>query len=159
MSETSAPQPPVFVLEKLYVKDVSVEIPNAPTVFLESDTPKIEFGLGSAGVEFAEGRYEVTVTITAVATREEKNVFLIEATQAGIFQMHNIPQADMEYVVSVVCPNMLYPYLRATISDLSVRAGFAPVLLTPLNFDTLYREKKAQKSANLMPEQTPATTH
>jgi len=153
MSETTMPQQPLFNLEKLYVKDLSLEVPHSPVVFLERENPQIDFGLNSQAEPIGEGRFEVTITVTVIAKLKEKTVFLIEAKQAGIFQIFNIPQAEMEQVLSVVCPNILYPYLRETVSDTSVRAGFAPVLLSPLNFEVLYQQQKLQQA------QAPATTH
>lgn len=159
MSEKTVPQQPLLSLEKLYVKDLSLEVPNSPSIFLEQDHPHIDFGLTSQAEPIGEDRYEVAITVTVVAKLKEKTVFLIEAKQAGIFQILNIPQEDMEQLLSVVCPNMLYPYLREAVSDTSVRAGFAPVLLSPLNFEVLYNQQKHQKLHKLEQDQAPTTTH
>lgn len=153
MSETTIPQQSLFNLEKIYVKDLSLEVPHSPAVFLERESPQIDFGLNSQAEPIGEGRFEVTITVTVNVKLKEKTMFLIEAKQAGIFQIFNIPQAEMEQVLSVVCPNILYPYLRETVSDTSVRAGFAPVLLSPLNFEVLYQQQKLQQA------QAPTTTH
>ncbi len=159
MSETTAAQHPVFNLEKLYVKDLSLEVPDAPAVFLEQENPRIDFGLTSEAAPIGENRFEVVITVTVHAKLKEKTVFLIEAKQAGIFEILNIPQDEMEQVLSVVCPNMLFPYLRQTVSDMSVRAGFPPVLLSPLNFEVLYHQQKHQKLSQLPEQQAPVTTH
>ncbi len=153
MSEAASQQNPLFNIEKLYVKDLSLEIPHAPAIFLEREQPQIDLQLSSQAEPISEGVYEVTVTVTVTAklpAKDNQVMFLIEAKQAGVFQIRNIPQADLEPVLSVVCPNLLYPYLREAVSDLSVRAGFAPVLLNPLNFEALYQQQKQQ-------QQTPAT--
>ncbi len=150
MSETAASQQtPLFNIEKLYVKDLSLEIPHAPGIFLERENPQIDLQLNSQAEPVGEGVYEVTVTVTVTAKLTSKNnqvMFLIEAKQAGVFQIRNVPQADLEPVLSVVCPNLLYPYLREVVSDVSVRAGFAPVLLSPLNFEALYQQQKQQQA-------------
>ncbi len=153
MSEAASQQNPLFNIEKLYVKDLSLEIPHAPAIFLEREQPQIDLQLSSQAEPISEGVYEVTVTVTVTAqlpAKDNQVMFLIEAKQAGVFQIRNSPQADLEPVLSVVCPNLLYPYLREAVSDLSVRAGFAPVLLNPLNFEALYQQQKQQ-------QQTPAT--
>ncbi|MBI4937733.1 MAG: protein-export chaperone SecB [Nitrosomonadales bacterium] len=144
---TSNPQPS-FNIQKLYVKDLSLEIPHAPGIFLERETPQIDLQLHSQATPIEEGVFEVTITVTVTANLAEKDkvMFLIEAKQAGIFQVQNLPQDEMEPVLGVVCPNILYPYLREVVSDVSVRAGFAPVHLNPINFEALYREQKQQQA-------------
>lgn len=154
MTEMTAPQQPLFNLEKLYVKDLSLEVPHAPAVFLERDPPRIDLQLNNHSDPLGEGRFEITLTAIVTAKLNDKVVFLIEAKQAGIFHILNIPQEEMEPVLSVVCPNMLYPYLRETISDASMRAGFVPVMLSPLNFEALYVQQKQQQ----VPV-APAVTH
>ncbi len=144
MSEETPPQQPIFNIEKLYVKDLSLEIPHAPSIFLERENPKIDLQLHSQSTPIEEGLFEVTVTATITAKLAEKNkvMFLIEAKQAGIFQVRNLPQDELEPVLGIVCPNILYPYLREVVSDVAVRAGFAPVLLNPINFEVLYQQQK-----------------
>lgn len=134
----------IFNIEKLYVKDLSLEIPHAPAIFLEREAPQIDLQMNTGAMAVEEGVYEVTVTVTVTAKLAEKNkvVFLVEAKQAGIFQVRNVPQGEIEPVLAVVCPNILYPYLREVVSDVVVRAGFAPVILTPVNFDALYQQQK-----------------
>ena len=145
--EAASQQSPMFSLEKLYVKDLSLEIPHAPGIYLERETPQIELQLNSEAAPVGEGVFEVTVTVTVTAKLKEQDkvAFLIEAKQAGVFQIRNVPQEELEPVLSVVCPNMLYPYLREVVSDVSVRAGFAPVLLNPINFEVLYQQQKQQQ--------------
>jgi preprotein translocase subunit SecB len=161
MNETVAPQQvaselPVFNIEKLYVKDLSLEIPHAPGIFLEREQPQIELQLHTNAAKIDEGVFEVTVTITVTATLLEINkvMFLIEAKQAGVFQLLNLPAEEHESLLGVVCPNILYPYLREVVSDVAVRAGFAPVILNPINFEVLYQQQKQQQA-----EAVPVTTH
>lgn len=137
---------PTFTIEKLYVRDLSLEIPNAPGVFLEHDNPQIDLQLHTQAASIEEGVYDVTVTVTVTAKlpAKDKVLFLIEAKQAGIFQIRNLPADEMETVLAVVCPNILYPYLREVVSDVAVRAGFAPVLLNPINFEAIYQQQKQQ---------------
>jgi preprotein translocase subunit SecB len=145
MSEnTAAPEQALFNIEKLYVKDLSLEVPHAPGIFLERETPQIELQLNTASTPVEEGVFEVVVTVTVTAKLAEKDkvMFLVEAKQAGIFQVRNIPNGEIEPILAVVCPNILYPYLREVVSDVVVRAGFAPVILNPINFDALYQQQK-----------------
>lgn len=135
---------PVFNIEKLYVKDMSLEVPNAPAIFLERENPQIDLQLNTQAAPVEEGVFEVTVTVTVTAKLQAKDkvLFLIEAKQAGIFQIRNLPAEEMETVLAVVCPNILYPYLREVVSDMATRAGFAPVLLNPINFEAIYLQQK-----------------
>jgi preprotein translocase subunit SecB len=139
---------PIFNIEKLYVKDLSLEIPNAPAIFLERENPQIDLQLQTNAASLEDGVFDVTVTVTVTAKLPEKDkvLFLIEAKQAGIFQIRNIPAEEMETVLAAVCPNILYPYLREVVSDVSVRAGFAPVMLNPVNFEAIYQQQKQQQT-------------
>lgn len=138
---------PIFNIEKLYVKDMSLEIPHAPAIFLERENPQIDLQLQTQAVVVEEGVYEVVVTVTVTAKLPEKDkvMFLIEAKQAGVFQVRNVPADEMETVLAVLCPNILFPYLREVVSNLAVRAGFAPMMLNPINFESIYQQQKQQK--------------
>ena len=152
MSDAALPQA-IFNIEKLYVKDLSLEIPHAPGIFLERESPQIDLQLHNQVTPIEEGMFEVTVTVTVTAKLAEKNkvMFLIEVKQAGVFQIRNIPQEELDPLLGVACPNILYPYLREVVSDVAVRAGFAPVLLSPLNFDMLYQQQKQLQSQPVPP--------
>jgi len=147
MSETNQDNIPTFTIEKIYVKDLSLEVPNAPHCFLEQDAAQINLQIQTAGEAVGEGIFHVVLTLVVTAKIGEKTQFLIEAAQAGIFQIRNVPDQEIEPVVAVACPNILFPYARETISDAVVRAGFPPVLLAPMNFEALYRERLAQQAA------------
>ena len=134
-------QPATFQIEKVYVKDVSLEIPNAPNVFLEQTQPQLEVRIDTAAQAFADGYYEVTVSATVTARAGERTIFLVEAAQAGIFAIRNVPAQELDPLLGIACPNVIFPYLRETISDLVVRGGFPPVLLAPLSFETLYLQR------------------
>jgi len=148
MSEaaSSEQEQPTFNIEKLYLKGVSLEVPHAPSIFLEREAPQIDLQLQTESSAIGEGVYEVviTVTLTAKLASSNKTMFLIEAQQAGIFQLRKIPEQELNVVLGAICPNILYPYIREVLTDVSVRAGFAPVLLNPVNFDVLYQQKLAQ---------------
>ena len=139
-------QQPGFGIEKLYVKDLSLEIPNAPQVFTERDAPQIGIEISNAASKIDDGIYEVVLTITVTSKIGEKTAFLIEVAQAGIFQVRNVPDENLEIIFSITCPNILFPYAREVVSDLSVRAGFPPVVLSPINFEALYAQQKQQQA-------------
>ncbi len=145
---------PTFNIEKIYVKDVSLEIPHAPLIFLERDNPQIDVQLHTLAKSFDKGLYEVVVAATVTAKMGEKAMFLIEVKLAGVFQILNVPDEDMERILAIMCPNTLFPFLREAVSDMSVRAGFAPVLLNPVNFETLYQQQQLEAQARAT-----ATTH
>jgi len=146
---------PTFNMEKIYVKDFSLEIPHAPQIFLEREAPQVDVQLHTQAAPIDEGVFEVSVTTTVTAKIGEKVMFLIEAKQAGIFQIRNVPTTELEPILAVMCPNILFPYLREVVSDASVRAGFAPVLLSPINFEVLYQQQKQQSQA----QPSATTTH
>jgi preprotein translocase subunit SecB len=151
MAEEQQPAQPVFTIEKIYVKDLSVEVPNAPQVFLERDTPRVDIQLSTEAKPIDDSHYNVVLSVTTTATLNDKTVFLVEAHQAGIFQVRNIPAESIEPVLSVTCPNILFPYVRETVSDAVARAGFPPFLLAPVNFEALYQQRMQQQTQ-------PATT-
>ncbi|HEX4927208.1 MAG TPA: protein-export chaperone SecB [Burkholderiales bacterium] len=138
-------QQATFQIEKVYVKDLSLEIPNAPKVFLEQVQPQLEVRIDSAAQTFAEGYYEVVVTATVTAKIGERTLFLVEAAQAAIFAVRNVPAEELDPLLGIACPNVIFPYLRETISDVVVRGGFPPVLLAPLSFEALYMQRMQQQ--------------
>ena len=145
---------PAFNIEKVYVRDLSLEIPHAPNIFLERESPQIDVQLSTQTEPIEKDVYEVMITNTVTAKVGEKVMFLIEVKQAGIFQIRNMPPADLEPTLAVMCSNILFPYLREVVSDVAVRAGFAPILLNPVNFERLYQTRQSK----LQTEST-ATTH
>lgn len=140
-------QQPVFSIEKIYVRDLSLEVPNAPQVFMSNDAPQLDVQL-SQGVQSVDGAlFEVTLKVTVTAKAGDKTVFLVEVAQAGIFQIRNVPQAELDPILGMVCPNVLFPYARETVSDTVNRAGFPPVLLAPVNFEALYQQRMAEQQS------------
>jgi len=140
-------QQPSFQIEKIYVKDVSLEIPGAPQVFLEAQAPQLEIQVRNESAQFADGLFEVAVTVTVTAKAGERTLFLAEVAQAGIFSVRGVPQADIEPLLAVACPTILYPYAREAVSDLVTRGGFPPVLLAPVSFEALYAQRMQQQAA------------
>ncbi|OSI16252.1 protein-export chaperone SecB [Neisseria sp. Dent CA1/247] len=132
---------PVFSIEKLYVKDMSLEVPNAPQVFLEQGEPEVDMRVSTESAKLEEGFHEVTVTVTVTAKLENDRVmFLNEVSQSGIFRLENIPEEDVKLLLAVACPNILFPYAREAVSSTITRAGFPPVLLAPINFEAMYQQ-------------------
>lgn len=139
---------PVFSLDKIYIKDLSLEVPNAPQIFLNREQPNIELNISFNTVQVEEGVYQTVLHAVVNAKIGEQQMFLIELDQAGIFQLRNIPAEQMDLIQNIECPNMLFPYLREAVTDVTTRAGFLPVILTPINFAYLYQQKQAQEAAN-----------
>ncbi len=153
-TEQQQAQEAVFGIEKIYVKDLSLEIPNAPQIFLQREAPQVSIELQNAVNTIDEGVYEVAITVTVTSKIEDKTVFLVEVAQAGIFQLRNVPAENIEGILGVTCPNILFPYAREAVSDLVTRAGFPPVLLSPINFEALFLQQKQHQA-----EQAGALTH
>lgn len=147
--EPQAPQA-AFSIEKIYIKDLSVEAPHSPQAFLQPESPEVEVQLQTAANAVAEGLYEVVLTATVTARASGRTLFLVEAAQAGLFQIRGVPEGDLEPILAIACPNILFPYARETISDTVSRAGFPAVLLTPVNFEALYQQRaQAQEESRI----------
>ncbi len=144
---TEQQEAPLFAIEKLYVKDLSVEVPNAPAIFLETEGPEVGLQLQTNAQRLADDVFEVTLTVTVTAKLGEKTVFLVEVGQAGIFRVRNVPEENIDPLLSIACPNILFPYAREVVSDTVSRAGFAPVVLQPVNFEALYASRQQQEQA------------
>ena len=146
-NEQAQQQGPGFGIEKLYLKDVSVEVPNSPEIFTSRETPKISVELNNNAKPLPEGFFEVALQITVTSKIADKTAFLIDVTQAGIFAVKNLHEESLEPILAITCPNILFPYAREAISDLITKAGFTTVLLNPINFETLYMQQKQQQAA------------
>lgn len=134
-------QHPVFQIQRVYLKDLSLEQPNSPDIFLHQDTPTIEVAVDVGAAALADGIFESTVTITATAKVKDKVAFLVEGKQAGIFEVRNIPAEQLDPLLGIGCPNIIYPYLRANIADVITRAGFPPIHLAEINFEVFYQQR------------------
>ena len=141
---------PVFQIQRVYLKDMSLEQPNSPGILLEQEQPSVDIQLSVEATPVADGIFEVAVTATVHTKIQEKTVFLVEAKQAGIFEIRNIPEDQMGPVMGIACPQIVYPYLRSNVADIVNRAGFLPVHLAELNFQAMYEEQQAQ-AANAVP--------
>ena len=135
---------PVFQIQRMYLKDLSLEQPNSPQILLEQQQPQVDINLGVGAEQVADGIYEVTVTATVTTKVQDKVLFLVEAKQAGIFEIRDVPQDQMQGIIGIVCPQMIYPYLRAIVSDICTRAGFPPIMLTEVNFQAMFEAQQAQ---------------
>ena len=138
---------PTFQIQRLYLKDLSLEQPNSPQILLEQGQPQVEISLGLGAEPIAEGMFEVSVTATVTTRVNDKVLFLVEAKQGGIFEIRNIPPEQMQPILAIACPGIVYPYLRAIVSDVCTRAGFPPVLLAEVNFQAMYEQQQAQAAA------------
>ena len=143
----SEQQQPAFNIEKIYVKDLSLEIPNAPSIFLEREAPQVNLQLNTKSQTVDEGLYEVQVMVTVTAKVKENVMFLVEVHQAGIFRIQNVPEKEISPVLGIGCPNILFPYLRETVSNTVTRAGFPPVILNPVNFEAIYNQSQQRAEA------------
>jgi len=134
-------QQPSFGIEKIYVKDVSLEVPGGPQAFMQQEQPQLEVQITQQSQRVNEVLHEVTLVITVTAKSGDKVLFLVEASQAGVFQIRNVSESELGPVLGIACPNVLFPYARETVSDLITRAGFPPVLLAPVNFEAIYQQR------------------
>jgi preprotein translocase subunit SecB len=141
-------QTPVFQIQRLYLKDLSLEQPNSPQILLEQAQPQVDINLGLGAETVGEGMFEVTVTATVTTKVNDKVLFLVEAKQAGIFEIRHVPDEQLQPIIGIACPNIIYPYLRAVVSDICTRAGFPPVVLSEMNFQAMYEAQQAQAAAN-----------
>jgi preprotein translocase subunit SecB len=140
---------PTFQIQRLYLKDLSLEQPNSPQILLEQGQPQVEINLGLGAEPIGEGMYEVSVTATVTTKLADKVLFLVEAKQGGIFEIRNIPDEQLRQILGIACPSIVYPYLRAIVSDVCTRAGFPPVVLSEVNFQAMYEAQQAQAPAQL----------
>lgn len=141
------PQTPVFQIQRMYLKDLSLEQPNSPQILLEQKQPQVEINLNLTTNSVSDGIYEVCVTATVTTKIEDKTLFLVEAKQAGIFEIRNIPDEQLQPIIGIACPQIVYPYLRAIVSDVCTRAGFPPVVLAEVNFQAMYEAQQQQAAA------------
>lgn len=151
-------QTPIFQIQRMYLKDLSLEQPNSPQILLEQQQPQVDINLAMSAESVADGVFEVSVTATVTATVKDKTLFLVEAKQAGIFEIRNVPEEQMQGIIGIVCPQMVYPYLRAIVSDVCTRAGFPPILLTEVNFQAMFEAQQQQAAATQQGNGSPIIT-
>jgi preprotein translocase subunit SecB len=138
---------PVFQIQRVYLKDLSLEQPNSPAILLDPEQPAVDIQLGVAATPVADGLFEVSVTATVQTKIQDRTVFLVEAKQAGIFEIRNLPDEQMAQVLGIACPQIVYPYLRGNVSDIITRAGFPPVHLAEINFQAMFEAQQEQAAA------------
>ncbi|MDP1740233.1 protein-export chaperone SecB [Polaromonas sp.] len=134
---------PVFQIQRVYLKDVSLEQPNSPEILLNQEQPAVDIQLGVEATPIADGLYEVSVTATVHTKIEDKTVFMVEAKQAGIFEIRNMAPEQLNAVLGIACPQIVYPYLRGNVADVIQRGGFPPVNLAEINFQSMFEQQQA----------------
>ena len=149
---------PFFQLQTVYLKDMSLEQPHSPAIFLEKEMPELEIALHLGSERLGETTFESTVTVTVTAKIGEKTAYLVEGKQAGIFEIRGFPEETMDQVLSIPCPTIIYPYLRANIADMIQRAGFPPLHLAEINFEAYYQDRLQQQKAQKEQATAPANT-
>ena len=152
----SEQQEPSFAIEKIYLKDASLEIPNAPQIFLERENPQVEINIHNQAAALNADLYEVVLTVTATAKIKDKTVFLVEVAQAAIFRIRNVPPPDIDPVLGIACPGILLPYAREAVASMVARAGFPPVVLQHMNFEAIYQQRMQQVQPQQSESASPA---
>jgi preprotein translocase subunit SecB len=143
---------PVFQIQRVYLKDISLEQPNSPAILLDPEQPSVDIQLGVETSPVADGLFEVTVTATVHTKINEKTVFLVEAKQAGIFELRNIEADQLGSILGIACPQIVYPYLRGNVADVIQRGGFPPVHLAEINFQAMFLQQQADAAAQAAPQ-------
>lgn len=138
-------QKPVFTIEKIYVRDLSLEVPHAPGIFREGGAPQVRVELKTHHTRVEGDMYDASVTVTVTAKVNEKIMFIVEVEQAGIFRIRHVPETELGQVLGIGCANILFPYVRETVSDAVTRGGFPTVMLNPVNFEALYQQQQQQQ--------------
>lgn len=137
-----------FQIQRVYLKDLSLEQPNSPEILLNQEQPEVDINMAVESQNIAENVYESSVTATVTTKIGDKTLFLCEAKQAGIFTIAGFDAETTEAIVGINCPTIVYPYLRAVVSETIVKAGFPPVMLNEINFQAIFDQQKAQAQSN-----------
>ncbi|MEK0432591.1 MAG: protein-export chaperone SecB [Pseudomonadota bacterium] len=137
---------PVFLIQRVYLKDLSLEQPNSPAILLSQEQPAVDIQIGLDSEQVADGVYEITVTATVTAKINEQTMFLVEAKQAGIFEIRYMPEGQLQPITGIACPQIIYPYLRSNVADVIQRAGFPPVHMAEINFQAMYDQQQRMKA-------------
>jgi preprotein translocase subunit SecB len=147
-----------FAIQRIYCKDISFETPNSPMIFQEEWQPQADLQIDTKSSDLGNGVYDVSLGITATVKVGDKVAFLVEVNQCGIFSATGIPEEQLGPMLGAFCPNILFPYAREAISDISSRGGFPPLLLSPVNFDALYAQRMQQQQAQAAAPAQPGET-
>ena len=137
---------PVFLIQRVYLKDLSLEQPNSPAILLSQDPPAVDIQIGLGNEQIGDGVFEITVTATITAKINEQTMFLVEAKQAGIFEIRHMPEGQLQPITGIACPQIIYPYLRSNVADVIQRAGFPPVHMAEINFQAMYDQQQRMKA-------------
>ena len=137
---------PVFLIQRVYLKDLSLEQPNSPAILLSQEQPAVDIQIGLDSEQVADGVYEITVTATVTAKINDQTMFLVEAKQAGIFGIRHMPEGQLQPITGIACPQIIYPYLRSNVADVIQRAGFPPVHMAEINFQAMYDQQQQMKA-------------
>jgi preprotein translocase subunit SecB len=138
-----------FAIQKVYMKDMSFETPNSPTIFTTEWKPDINLQLTSNATPLNEGVFEVVLSVTVTAKLADKTAYLAEVQQAGIFTVSGFEEQQQAPMLGAFCPNVLYPFAREAVADLIGKGGFPPVYLAPVNFDALFAQKAQEIQAQV----------
>ena len=136
---------PAFTIEKIYVKDVSFESPNSPTIFNENVQPDLQLNLNQKVQRLSETAFEVVLGVTLTCKAGDKTAYVAEVEQAGVFGLVGLQPQAIDVLLGTQCPNILFPYVRQIVGELIQAGGFPPFLLQPINFDALYAETLRQR--------------
>ena len=137
---------PIFLIQRMYLKDLSLEQPNSPAILLSQEQPAVDIQIGLGAEQVGDGVFEITVTATVTAKVNEQTMFLVEAKQAGIFEIRNMPDGQMDPITGIACPQIIYPYLRSNVADVIQRAGFPPVHMAEINFQAMHDQQQRMKA-------------
>ena len=137
---------PIFLIQRMYLKDLSLEQPNSPAILLSQEQPAVDIQIGLGAEQVGDGVFEITVTATVTAKVNEQTMFLVEAKQAGIFEIRHMPDGQMDPITGIACPQIIYPYLRSNVADVIQRAGFPPVHMAEINFQAMYDQQERMKA-------------
>ena len=146
---TPAEQTPVFQIQRVYLKEASLEQPNSPAILLEQQQPSVDIQLAVESTPVAEGIFEVCVAATVHTKIGDKTVFLVEGKQGGIFEIRNLPDEQLAAILGIACPQIVYPYLRGNVADIVQRAGFPPVHLSEINFQAMYEQQQQAQAGEI----------
>ncbi len=146
---TQAPNDAQFLVQKVYVKDISFETPNTPEIFKMEWKPEVDMNMSNKATPIGDDHFDVVLTVTLTVKIGDKTAYLIEVNQAGIFLIKNLPDDVVDRMLSIVCANILFPFVREAVSDVVTRGGFPQLLLAPVNFDALYEQQKQENEARL----------
>ena len=137
---------PVFQIQRVYLKDLSLEQPHSPAILVSQETPTVDIQIGIGSEQIGDGVYEVVVTATVTTKIKEQTMFLVEAKQAGIFEIRHMPEGQLDPIQGIACPQIVYPYLRGNVADVIQRAGFPPVHMAEINFQAMYDQQQQMKA-------------